>query len=375
MTGSHDDLDSLADELGSMAELLRGVAAAPLRDPDLAARFAALAALPVQLGDYRLDAEVGGGGMGRVFRGRDLRLGRDVAIKVLRVGQHGDVAALGDALAREARGTAALDHPRIVAIYDAGLIGGLPVLVLAWLDGEPVARRLRRGPMRRREVARMADDVLDGLAHAHARGLVHCDVKPENLLRTRDGDTMLLDFGLSSASSGGAAAADASSGLAGTPAYMAPERWRGEPPTAPADVWAFALVLIEALTASAGRVATAPGSPGSPACETVTASATTMLSRAGSAPAARALGPAARLAQLRRRAPALADALARALDPDPDRRPTAAELRATLRPLLAPRRTRRRTIAATAVAALALAGAAWWRQPPAAAPPPPPSTS
>ena len=119
MTGSHDDLDSLADELGSMAELLRGVAAAPLRDPDLAARFAALAALPVQLGDYRLDAEVGGGGMGRVFRGRDLRLGRDVAIKVLRVGQHGDVAALGDALAREARGTAALDHPRIVAIYDA----------------------------------------------------------------------------------------------------------------------------------------------------------------------------------------------------------------------------------------------------------------
>ncbi len=259
--------DDLEGELGSLAALMRQVAATPALDPGLARSYARLEQLPVRLDGFELRAEIGRGGMGRVFRGRDLALERDVAIKVLRPSTRAPVPASAAAIAREAVRTAALDHPGIVAVFGHGVADELPYLVMELVDGEALSVVMARRPPGRRALAGFAADGLAALAHAHARGLVHRDIKPENLIVTAAGRTRVLDFGIADLLS---EPGDASMGvLAGTPAYMAPERWRDEPATPASDVWAFALVLLEAATTPSLRRARRRGAhPAAPAVTT-----------------------------------------------------------------------------------------------------------
>ncbi|HZN02356.1 MAG TPA: serine/threonine-protein kinase, partial [Candidatus Polarisedimenticolia bacterium] len=148
-----------------------------------------------RLGPYEVIAPLGAGGMGEVYRARDARLGRDVAVKVLPAA----FAVHADRLARfeqEARATGALNHPNILAIHDIGSHEGMPYLVSELLEGETLRERVAQGPLPVRKATDLAAQAARGLAAAHERGIVHRDLKPENLFITRDGRIKILDFGL-----------------------------------------------------------------------------------------------------------------------------------------------------------------------------------
>lgn len=208
-----------------------------------------------RLGRYQIGDKIGSGGMGEVYRAKDTRLGRDVAIKILP-----EAYRSSGRLRRfeiEARAVAALDHPNIVALYDIGEDGGVPYVVTELLAGETLRARLRGGPLPRAEILRIAHAILDALAAAHDKNIVHRDLKPENVFLCADGRVKLLDFGLAklveptSHPSGDAATApaDTEAGDAmGTPGYMAPEQVRGESSDRRADVFAFGVVLYEMVT-------------------------------------------------------------------------------------------------------------------------------
>ena len=192
---------------------------------------------------YELLERLGGGGMGIVFRARDRRLGRDVAVKVLRAASGDDhVRKLFE---REARATAQLLHPNIVTLHHVGEHDGQPYLVLELLVGETLAARIaRRGSMTVGDTAPIADGVLAALAFAHERGVLHRDLKPNNVFVTVDERVKVLDFGV-------ALSLDTDPGpitrSAGTPGYMAPEQRDGGAQDARTDVWAAALVFVECL--------------------------------------------------------------------------------------------------------------------------------
>ena len=148
-----------------------------------------------RLGPYEVLGALGAGGMGEVYRARDTRLGRDVALKVLPA----DVAGDPDRrrrFEREARAVAALNHPAVLALYDVGEADGVVFMITELLEGETLRARLGRGPVSFERVAEWGASVADGLAAAHAAGIVHRDLKPENLFLTRDGRLKVLDFGL-----------------------------------------------------------------------------------------------------------------------------------------------------------------------------------
>ena len=148
-----------------------------------------------RLGPYEILAPLGAGGMGEVYRARDPRLERDVAVKVLPEHFVEDT----DSLTRfqtEARAVAALSHPNIVAVYDMGQEGDRLFVVTELLEGETMRSRLRQGPLGARKAAEYAAQVAHGLAAAHDKGIVHRDIKPENLFLTGDGRVKILDFGL-----------------------------------------------------------------------------------------------------------------------------------------------------------------------------------
>jgi serine/threonine protein kinase len=148
-----------------------------------------------RLGPYEIVSLLGAGGMGEVYRGRDTRLGRDVAIKVL----PGAASIDPERLARfeqEARATAALNHPNILALYDIGLHDGVPYLVTELLDGETLRERLTRGALPHRKAVEQATRIASGLAAAHEKGIAHRDLKPENVFVSADGHVKILDFGL-----------------------------------------------------------------------------------------------------------------------------------------------------------------------------------
>jgi len=220
-----------------------------------------------RLGPYEILAPLGAGAMGEVYRARDPRLGRDVAIKVLPPG----FAADPDRLRRfelEARAVAALNHPNVIAVYDVGSEGGRPFLVSELLQGETLRSRLLEGPLPLRLALDFAVQFARGLAAAHDKGIVHRDLKPENLFVARDRRVKILDFGLAKQVAPAAAAASAASTLAsaetqsglvlGTAGYMAPEQVRGEPADHRSDLFAFGAILYE--MASGRRAFQAPTS-------------------------------------------------------------------------------------------------------------------
>jgi serine/threonine protein kinase len=192
---------------------------------------------------YELVERLGGGGMGVVFRARDHRLGRDVALKVLRVtGDHGRLRRLFE---REARATAQLLHPNIVTLHHVGEHEGCPYLVLELLGGETLAARLaRRGSLPLAEALALLDTVLGALAFAHVRGVVHRDLKPSNVFITGDERIKVLDLGVSLSLG---VQAGPNTLRAGTPGYMAPEQRTGGEQDARTDVWCAALLLVECL--------------------------------------------------------------------------------------------------------------------------------
>jgi serine/threonine protein kinase len=200
---------------------------------------------------FDLEEAVAAGGFGVVYRARDRRLGRPVAVKVVDLALVQRVGA--PSAAQEIRTLATLRHPHIVPLYEAGAVGDdLLYLVMPWLEGASLRRRLRSlGRLPLGEVLRLGIDLADALAELHAQGLVHRDVKPENVLL--DGDhAMVIDFGLVCASRPAGDAARPDERLMGTPAYMSPEQWtRGGPVDARTDVYSLGCLLYELLAGHA----------------------------------------------------------------------------------------------------------------------------
>jgi Protein kinase domain/Double sensory domain of two-component sensor kinase len=208
-----------------------------------------------RLGPYEIVAALGAGAMGEVYRARDPRLGRDVAIKIV-LGNVVTDPTVRDRFEREARAVAALAHPNILAVFDVGNEGGIPFVVTELLQGETLRRRLAvGGPIPPRRALEVAVQVARGLAAAHDRGIVHRDLKPENLFVTDDAQVKILDFGLArlelpEGSSGQAltVAATQPGMFVGTPGYASPEQVQGEPATPRSDLFALGVVLHEMLT-------------------------------------------------------------------------------------------------------------------------------
>jgi eukaryotic-like serine/threonine-protein kinase len=189
------------------------------------------------VGAYRIRAVLGEGAMGEVYLAQDLTLGRRVALKLIKRAVM-DTAGLGRFL-DEARVTASFSHPHIVTLHAFGEHDGRPYLALEYVDGESLRARMTAGPLPVREALQITRAIADAIGEAHARGLVHADLKPENVLIPRDGRVRVVDFGLARLVGAGPAPAS------GTPAYMAPERWRGEPPDGAIDVWSVGMILYE----------------------------------------------------------------------------------------------------------------------------------
>ncbi len=205
-----------------------------------------------RLGPYEIVAPLGAGGMGEVYRARDTRLDRDVALKTLRE----DIAADPDRRARferEARTVAALSHPNIVALYEVGNADGVEYTVSELVDGAPLRALMQQGPMPARRVVELAAQFADGMAAAHAAGIVHRDLKPENVMVTRDGRVKILDFGLARkpAPAAGSEATEYMTNpgvVLGTAAYMSPEQARGREADHRSDQFSFGLILYEMLS-------------------------------------------------------------------------------------------------------------------------------
>src|SRR2546427_2285009 len=210
-----------------------------------------------RLGPYEVLSPLGAGGMGEVYRARDSRLGREVAIKVL----PGELSADRDRLARfeqEARSASALNHPHIVTIYDIGSEGPVSYIAMELVEGRSLREVLAGGPHPIRRVLQLGTQIAEGLAKAHAAGIVHRDLKPENLMVSKDGFVKILDFGL--AKLGAPLPQDlslletAGGGLTGggvvlgTTAYMSPEQASGRALDFRSDQFSLGCVLYEMAT-------------------------------------------------------------------------------------------------------------------------------
>ena len=193
-----------------------------------------------RLGPYEVIERVGAGGMGEVYRARDVRLDRSVALKILPPSAARDAEAR-ERLEREARTISSLNHPNICALFDVGRDGDVDYLVMEFLDGETLAARLRQGPLPAPELTRYAIEIADALDRAHRQGVIHCDLKPSNIVLTESG-AKLLDFGIARVHDTPGTA------VHGTTAYTAPEVLRGEPPDARSDLFSFGATFYEMAT-------------------------------------------------------------------------------------------------------------------------------
>jgi serine/threonine protein kinase len=210
------------------------------------------------IGPYRVEAELGGGSFGTVFRARDLTLDRDVALKVLRPGSPVPAAAL----LAEARAAAALSHPNVCVIHAVDSSQGAPMIVMEYVAGRPLSQLLGEGPLTREQAAALGRQVALGMAAAHAQGVVHGDLKPANILVTPVGAVKVVDFGMARRAAPppqgeetGVWNPGAGGGISGTPAYMAPEQARGEPATPESDVFSLGVILYELATGRRARPA------------------------------------------------------------------------------------------------------------------------
>jgi eukaryotic-like serine/threonine-protein kinase len=214
----------------------------------------------MKLGPYEIVALLGAGGMGEVYRARDTRLGRDVAIKVLPA-RFSNAPEFRERFDREARAISALNHARICTLYDVGHQDGVDYLVMEYLQGETLAERLKRGALPLKETLRIGMDVCEVLDVAHRAGIIHRDLKPANIMLTKGGGVKLMDFGLAKTSAGGGApgsggsapllsAAETISGpspmtpltgvgqVVGTIQYLSPEQIEGKEADARPDIFA-----------------------------------------------------------------------------------------------------------------------------------------
>ncbi len=201
-----------------------------------------------RIGPYEIIGFIGAGGMGEVFKARDTRLNRDVAIKLL----PSSFAADEDRLRRfklEAQSASALNHPNIVTVYDIGTEGQAPYLVTELLEGESLSNRLKRGKLSVNRVIDFGKQIAAGLAAAHAKGITHRDIKPDNLYLTKDGRVKILDFGLAKVTTpqpreGATITVATNAGtVMGTAAYMSPEQARGQAVDQRSDIFSFGCVL------------------------------------------------------------------------------------------------------------------------------------
>ncbi len=286
------------------------------------------------VGRFEMLKEIGSGGFGVVFEARDRDLGRSVAFKAVRPGVR--TRQLDAMLLKEAESAAHLQHENIVAIFDYGQSEFGPYLVLELLRGETLAARLSRGAMPPGEAVHVGGQVARALAHAHGAGLLHRDLKPANVFLTQAGGVKVMDLGL-------AHFFGQPTGLSGTPAYMAPEQWKGEAQDGRTDVFALGVTLFEMLAARRPYE--------------VRDDRSTVLDP-GPEPALAAPGVPTRLKRL----------VERCISKDPARRPASAravqeELLVVERALQARpgRRTIRNVAVALAALVVAVAGIAWWR--------------
>ena len=212
-----------------------------------------------RLGPYEIVSSVGVGGMGEVFRARDTRLGRDVAVKILTAALAGDPDSVRR-FEKEARAVASLSHPNVVPLFDVGEQDGVRFAVSEYVEGETLRARLKREPMPPGEAADVAAQIAEGLSAAHQKGFVHRDIKPENVILAHATFARILDFGLAKRSAGLAALSVSEEDvtqsafltepgiIAGTVGYMSPEQVRGEPVDGRSDIFSLGVVLWEMLT-------------------------------------------------------------------------------------------------------------------------------
>jgi serine/threonine-protein kinase len=294
-------------------------------------------------GRYRLDQVLGQGGMATIFGATDSKLGREVAVKVLRP-EFGADEQFVERFEHEAQAAASLRHPNIVQVHDYGTDPAGPYIVMEHVSGGDLSSALgKKGYLPPTAVANIGQQVADALEAAHARGLVHRDIKPSNILLSPDGRVQVADFGIAQAAAGSPVTA---TGITlGSVLYFSPEQARGDTATAASDIYSLGLVMYEMLT---GQRAFSGDSP----------AAVAVARLSGGVPSPMAV---------RAEVPPALDAIVRwCLSVDPAARPTAAELSAAL--------TRFRTDPAGAAAAAAVAGAAAATVPATAGaiPPPPP---
>ena len=204
-----------------------------------------------QLGNFQIEELIGRGGMGEVYRARDVRLKRAVAIKTLPADFAGDRDRAAR-FEREARAASALNHPNIISVFDIGEDGGVSFIVSELVEGETLTRSILRGPLPVAEVIEVGTQLAEGLAAAHAAGVVHRDLKPGNIMLTRTGRVKILDFGLARQDpvpgfESGTTDVSHPGVILGTPGYMSPEQVRGTSVDHRSDLFSFGVVLYEML--------------------------------------------------------------------------------------------------------------------------------
>ncbi|WP_079102636.1 serine/threonine-protein kinase [Streptomyces sp. TP-A0356] len=263
-------------------------------------------------GRYRLLAKLGHGGMGTVWRAKDETVDREVAVKEPRVPDHlpeREQANAYERMRREARAAARLDHPAVVNVHDVAVVDGRPWIVMELVQGRSLGEVLQEGTLGVREAARIGLEVLGALEAAHSAGVLHRDVKPDNVLLGRHDRVVLTDFGIAQIE--GESSLTDTGGFVGSPEYIAPERVLGHRPGPASDLWSLGVVLY---TVTEGV---------SPFRRTNTPATLQSVLNSTPAPPAAARGP-------------LADAINGLLDKDPSRRPVAAEVRRLLEEAVRP---------------------------------------